>query len=271
MSKLGDDFVLDASSDEASRICRSAVATVGWNIKSIEPRRIVPKVGVGLTRWPSKIEILLSEAGDSHTTVTLHGSIGGVGPLQKSHLRGQMNRLRNAIEVAAPKNAITAWLNDLAARLADRFGTETVFGFGAEKSYYTGSHIKGVPIEADVRVKGSIIVSVGLFGNDELAQEAEQALMAELPPGRSLIATVGRVLCIAHSHEQPVSEARFEDVIRAVSEVPVPVSEPKVAAEEQAPQTDSLEQLRRLGQLRDACVVSDEEFESKKRELLDRI
>lgn len=73
----------------------------------MDDRRIVPKVGVGISRNPSNIEVLLAPADDSRTTVTLNGSIVGIGPLQKSHLRGEMNRLRNAIEVAASQSLPT--------------------------------------------------------------------------------------------------------------------------------------------------------------------
>ena len=65
-----------------------------------EPDRIVTKVGVGVTRNPSKIEVVMSESGDQ-TVVRLNGSIWGVGPLQKGHLTSEMKRLRDAIELCA--------------------------------------------------------------------------------------------------------------------------------------------------------------------------
>lgn len=101
MTKLTDEFLVDLPLDEASWACRGAIANVGWNIKSVEPHRIVTKIGFGIARNPSKIEVLLGQAGESGTTVTLNGSIFGLGPIQKSQLSGQMNRLRNAIEVEA--------------------------------------------------------------------------------------------------------------------------------------------------------------------------
>jgi hypothetical protein len=101
MSKLSDELFLQLPLEHASQACRSAIANIGWNIKSMDDRRIVPKVGVGISRNPSNIEVLLTSHDDSGTIVTLNGSIMGIGPVQKSHLRGEMNRLRNAIEVAA--------------------------------------------------------------------------------------------------------------------------------------------------------------------------
>ena len=106
MSKLSEELRLDLPLESASLVCRNAVAGIGWNLKSVEPHRIVAKVGVGISRNPSNIEVLLTPVADGKTVVVLSGSIMGVGPLQKRHLTGEMNRLRNAIEVAAaqPRN-----------------------------------------------------------------------------------------------------------------------------------------------------------------------
>lgn len=101
MSRLSDEFVLKLALEDASFACREAVMSVGWNLDVVELARIVPKIGTGLTRNPSRIEILLSPADETGTTVRLDGSIRGMGPVQKGHLRGEMNRLRNAIEVTA--------------------------------------------------------------------------------------------------------------------------------------------------------------------------
>jgi Short C-terminal domain len=116
MSKLSDELSLELPLEQASMACRSSIASIGWNIKSMDDRRIVPTVGVGISRNPSNIEVLLASADDSRTTVTLNGSIVGIGPVQKSHLRGGMNRLRNAIEVAASQS--------LKAYAADQSGAE---------------------------------------------------------------------------------------------------------------------------------------------------
>lgn len=101
MSKLSDEFKLDLPLEKASWACREAIESVGWNIEALEPHRIVPKVGVGISRNPSKIEVELDDGDGEGTTILLNGKIMGLGPLQKRHLTGEMNRLRNAIEVAA--------------------------------------------------------------------------------------------------------------------------------------------------------------------------
>ena len=100
MTKLHDEFTIEVPVQKGSFACLEAIATVGWNVTTAEPDRIVTKVGVGVTRNPSKIEVVMSESGDQ-TVVRLNGSIWGVGPLQKGHLTSEMKRLRDAIELCA--------------------------------------------------------------------------------------------------------------------------------------------------------------------------
>ena len=45
----------------------------------------------------------------------------------------------------------------------------------------------------------------------------------------------------------------------------------KVSAQQWAPQSDIPDQIRKLAELRDAGTISNEEFEAKKRDLLDRM
>ncbi len=105
MSKINDEFSVNLSIEKASWACREAIESVGWNIQTLEQNRIVPKVGVGFSRNPSKIEVELNDLSAAETLIRLNGKIVGLGPLQKSHLTGEMNRLRNAIEVAARRTA----------------------------------------------------------------------------------------------------------------------------------------------------------------------
>jgi hypothetical protein len=100
MTKLYDEFKVELGVEQTSSACRRAIATIGWPVKESGPDRIVPKIGVGLTRNPSKIEVLLRRSGDE-TVVRLNGSILGIGPLQRGHLNAEMNRLRDEIEGAA--------------------------------------------------------------------------------------------------------------------------------------------------------------------------
>ncbi len=100
MSKVSDEFHVAMPLQVAEFAVKEAVASCGWGVKEQEPGRIVPRIGVGLTRNPSTIEVLISAAGDNESLVTLNGKIAGMGPLQKRHLTAEVGKLRNAIDVA---------------------------------------------------------------------------------------------------------------------------------------------------------------------------
>ena len=99
MSKVNEVFAVELSPQEAEFAIKEAVANCGWGIKEQGPGRIVPRIGVGITRNPSKIEALITENGDG-ATVALNGQIAGIGPLQKRHITAELGKLRNAIDVA---------------------------------------------------------------------------------------------------------------------------------------------------------------------------
>ena len=56
MSKYDEQFRVLLPLREAEFAVKEAVANCGWGVKDQEPGRIVPRIGVGLTRNPSKIE-----------------------------------------------------------------------------------------------------------------------------------------------------------------------------------------------------------------------
>jgi hypothetical protein len=107
MSKVSDEFHVAMSLQETEFAVKEAVANCGWGVKAQEPGRIVPRIGVGLTRNPSKIEVLISANGDKESLVALNGKIVGVGPLQKRHLTAEVGKLRNAIDVAVHRAEAT--------------------------------------------------------------------------------------------------------------------------------------------------------------------
>ena len=106
MTQLSDRFRLDIPLEDASWACREAVASMDWNLESIEPHRLVLKKGMRLaTESLSRIEVLLSEAGPDATTVTLNRKLpGGFGRWYARTLRSLMNTLQNAVEVAARRS-----------------------------------------------------------------------------------------------------------------------------------------------------------------------
>lgn len=101
MSKLEDSFTLPVGPDETMLACKKGVLDCGWALAEIGEDRLVPKIGAGLIRNPSKIEVRTSASDEDRTTIALNGWIFGFGPVQKRQLTGLMNELKNAIQVAA--------------------------------------------------------------------------------------------------------------------------------------------------------------------------
>jgi hypothetical protein len=122
---------------------------------------------------------------------------------------------------------------------------------------------------------------VNLFSDQRLARQAELALRAKpevraaIANGRTAIRTEGRVVFVANGRGGAVDEFRLDEVVRVVGGIPVPPALKPVpgssAPAARAPDPDALEQLRKLGDLRKAGVLTDAEFEAKKAELLGRI
>lgn len=96
MSRLTEEFSMDMSLENATRACQSAIAARGLS-GAPRPDGIEVAIPGGATSWPSKITIRLAPTSSEQTAVTLDGKIGGYGPVQKRHLRGQLDRLRTAI------------------------------------------------------------------------------------------------------------------------------------------------------------------------------
>jgi hypothetical protein len=176
------------------------------------------------------------------------------------------------------------WLNELAVALADLGLTETARN--------TGRQLGGVSLEGDIALAGDrFTVYVNLFGDGELARQAELGLRANpstresVTAGRCEIKRSGRVLYVANGQGHAVDEFCLDEVMRTVDKIalppplPAPVAQTQTAkkspvatlasAPERGP--DALEQLRKLGELRDANVLTQSEFEAKKSELLGRV
>lgn len=75
MSKYSEEFDIALPLREVEFAVKEAVANCGWGVKEQEPGRIVPRIGVGLTRNPSKIEVLMGGDAQGPTTINLNGKI----------------------------------------------------------------------------------------------------------------------------------------------------------------------------------------------------
>jgi hypothetical protein len=100
MSKLSEQMQLGVPEDRARQICADAVAQLGWRNEQ-EAGALVAKPGMGMTKWPSKLTVTVSTAGDAVSSVNIDGSILGVGPVQKKHLRKDIADFRSAVEQRA--------------------------------------------------------------------------------------------------------------------------------------------------------------------------
>ena len=99
---------------------------MGWRVLEDDGRRLVAKEitpqSINFT-WSAKVEILIEEDGNG-SAIQLNGSITGMGPIQKGHLKGQVGALKNKIGLAAGATASENSRGDISAeleRLADEF------------------------------------------------------------------------------------------------------------------------------------------------------
>ena len=108
MSKYQQSFILNLPLSRASEVCREVAAQLGWRVLEQTTYRIVCKENapqVTSFTWSAKVEIELEAESQGWTRITLDGSIFGYGPIQSGHLKGQIGRIRNEIELAAKKPA----------------------------------------------------------------------------------------------------------------------------------------------------------------------
>jgi hypothetical protein len=178
------------------------------------------------------------------------------------------------------------WLNEIAVALSD-------FEF-TEYARNTGTQVAGVPIEGDIQLLAPhFAVIVTLVASPELAHQAEIGLRANpevrtaIRDGYSIVRAVDRVLYVANGRGGVADEAQLNEVAQIVGTIPVgpprlpgtsgapptrlvPSSRSQPTAAAPVASADVLDQLKRLGELRQAGVLTDAEFEAKKAELLRR-
>jgi hypothetical protein len=161
------------------------------------------------------------------------------------------------------------WLDQVASRLRG-------LGF-VEQTRNTGHHLLGVPLDGDICLDADgLRVFVNLFSDARLAAQAEAKLRTgeNVATGSAALSRRDRVVLVASGLGVPVQHERVEAVLSALSSPPsfAPVTEPaQLSAPPHQANQDVLDQLRKLGELRDAGVISVQEFEAKKVELLGRL
>ena len=168
------------------------------------------------------------------------------------------------------------WLNEVAVALAD-LGLREI-------ARNTGAELGGAPMDGDIGLQAErFLVYVNLFSDQRLARQAELGLRAKpevraaVANGRTAIRTADRVVFVANGRGGVVDEFRLDEVVRVVGRdggaaaVAAGARNLSSRASRRAPDPDVLEQLRKLGELRKAGVLTDAEFEAKKAELLGRL
>ena len=212
-------------------------------------------------------------------------SVGLLALLVVLGVASNQQQKQKALEAArrrpGPRNP---WLNEVAVALADLGLTET--------GRNSGRQLGGAPLEGDIGLTDERLeVYVNLFADGEIARQAEVGLRANpktreaVKAGRSEIKRSGRIVYVANGKGSAVDDFRLDEVMRTVGKlaIPSPLHGPeawspapkkpqvKPPSKTSGPSPDALEQLRKLGELRDSGVLTQSEFEAKKAELLKRV
>lgn len=100
----------------------------------------------------------------------------------------------------------------------------------------------------------------------------EQVIMSDVPNPRQAVDTINRVAHQARIDAHTLSNTRHFTSSAPAAAAPPPVNAPPASAPApEAPQADAIEQIRKLGELRDAGILTEEEFTQKKSEILARM
>jgi hypothetical protein len=93
--------------------------------------------------------------------------------------------------------------------------------------------------------------------------------------GATAVRVADRIVFVANGRGSVIDEFRLDEVVRVVDQIALPAPlQPALASSgprARAPEPDALEQLRKLGDLHKARVLTDAEFDAKKAELLRRL
>jgi hypothetical protein len=159
---------------------------------------------------------------------------------------------------------------------AGRYRLTPLYLFFEKGTFSTDS--QQVPISAvlDVDVKqtmsqkarsvGSITVHIQRSTGVEVVTLSDIANFRE---GQRLINETAYAARLAIQNYQNTSTVRYSGTLPAGG--PVPAASGLAVADQAAPRPDPMEQLKQLGQLHDAGILTEEEFASKKTEILSRL
>ncbi len=192
------------------------------------------------------------------------------------------------------------WLNEVVVAVSD-------LDFHEHERNVT-DHYFGVLNEGYVELrKQRVVVDVVLFAsqiqtrNAEMAMRTEATIRSELSREMAALHNGGRVLIVARTKMGAIDEYDFSEIVRLVSEIPLPppmmvgravayrsattamtagpgprtvtatLPRPLPRPAPAARDHDAIDQLERLARLRATGALTEAEFQSKKTELLQRI
>ncbi|GAA1797112.1 SHOCT domain-containing protein [Planosporangium flavigriseum] len=125
------------------------------------------------------------------------------------------------------------------------------------------AHVVDVDIRQSMTQKargvGNVLVHV------QRSNGVELVVLEDIPDPRGAVSIINRTAHAARLVEQQRANTHH------YSGVAPTVAPPPAPAPVAAPATDPIEQLRRLGELRDAGILTEEEFATKKAEILSRL
>lgn len=102
MSKYNDELSVNLSVDDSMDICKTVIAKLGWAVLEQSTNRIrckeTGKFDINKANFFADIEIILN-TGVDNTKINLYGSVFGMGPFASKHILGEVQKLKNMIEV----------------------------------------------------------------------------------------------------------------------------------------------------------------------------
>jgi hypothetical protein len=161
------------------------------------------------------------------------------------------------------------WLNEVSIALSELGYSEV--GRNTSKVF-----LAGVPIEGNVEFIDSDRqrLSISVCESDNAADQGERMFRAKpdiakaIASSATVFARVGRIVCWANGQGKRLDESSILPIVDVLNRIHLNAT--SLQGSENAG-ADIFEQLRQLGELRDAGIVTSEEFESKKAELLSRV
>lgn len=103
MPTLDEEIALNVSEDDAAQACRTAISKLGWNVVEESDAALVAEEAYerSTSDWfPVNLRLRIIGNGRSTSVVLLSASIAGYGPLERNHLRRQLDLAKAHVALA---------------------------------------------------------------------------------------------------------------------------------------------------------------------------